>query len=234
MSDEKKPKAPELGTGKDNSDTDWVFYLQQMLNFKYQMQVVEEDGRWGAVTSNAVAHFRQHYGLGTDDVVDAATWKELGHEEKQVESVDKSATLVQATDSDLCWAAAIATLLSSKGGEHTVDKVCEDSGLGKAKHGFLEIQHLSTEKIKFTLAETAVGDAASWSSALKSHGPLLMPVNGEYHMVVVSGIRPKDDAVEIHVLDPIANKSDWLEFEQAFLVHYNISVDAEIELLAAG
>jgi hypothetical protein len=220
---EEKPKAPALGTGQPNP-TDWVFYLQQMLNFKYQMQVVEENGTWDAATANAVAHFREYYGLGSGDTVDKKTWKELGHEDEKLENVDKPATLVEEPDSDLCWASAIATVLKAKGGDHTVEKVCEEAGTGKTKQGYGEVSMFAQDK--FHLAQTGVkaDSAASWSKALKGHGPVLSPTSTDHHILVVAGIRAAEgdeEKVEIHVLDPISKQDKWLKFQEEFLETYN-------------
>ncbi len=46
---------PDLGPG-DSSE--WVSYLQQMLNHYYGESVVEENGSYDDATASAVTHFR--------------------------------------------------------------------------------------------------------------------------------------------------------------------------------
>jgi peptidoglycan hydrolase-like protein with peptidoglycan-binding domain len=65
---------PDLGLG-DSSE--WVTYLQQMLNHHYQQLVVDENGFYDDATASAVAHFRAQSGLPESNSVDAQFWDTL-------------------------------------------------------------------------------------------------------------------------------------------------------------
>jgi hypothetical protein len=69
MSDE-----PDLEPGVSS---EWVSYLQQMLNHHYQQTVVHESGTFDAATASAVAHFRTQNRLGDGSTVDTAFWDAL-------------------------------------------------------------------------------------------------------------------------------------------------------------
>ncbi|MFL6142421.1 MAG: peptidoglycan-binding protein [Labedaea sp.] len=62
---------PEL---KPGASSEWVSYLQQMLNHHYQQTVVEENGWYDDATASAVAHFRKQSGLDEGDHVDSEFW----------------------------------------------------------------------------------------------------------------------------------------------------------------
>ena len=69
MSDE-----PDLEPGVSS---EWVSYLQQMLNHHYQQTVVDENGYFDDATASAVAHFRTQSGLPEGDGVDERFWDTL-------------------------------------------------------------------------------------------------------------------------------------------------------------
>ena len=62
---------PDLTPG-DSSE--WVLYLQQMLNHHYQQEVVPENGWYDEATASAVSHFRDQNGIEKGDTVDEAVW----------------------------------------------------------------------------------------------------------------------------------------------------------------
>jgi peptidoglycan hydrolase-like protein with peptidoglycan-binding domain len=65
---------PDLASG-DSSE--WVSYLQQLLNHHYQEIVVDENGCYDDATASAVAHFRTQSGLPDGESVDAQFWDTL-------------------------------------------------------------------------------------------------------------------------------------------------------------
>ena len=65
---------PGLEPGQSS---EWVAYLQQLLNHHYQQSVVPENGEFDDTTANAVRHFRQQGGLGDGAGVDAHVWAAL-------------------------------------------------------------------------------------------------------------------------------------------------------------
>ncbi|OLF16160.1 peptidoglycan-binding domain-containing protein [Actinophytocola xanthii] len=68
---------PTLGPGQENPE-EWVKYLQEMLNWYYQMQVVSQDGEFGAQTRNAVEHLRKQLRLPDGAEVDEQVWRAIG------------------------------------------------------------------------------------------------------------------------------------------------------------
>lgn len=65
---------PDLELG---ASSEWVSYLQQMLNHHYGQLVVEEHGWYDEATGSAVAHFRQQNGLPEGTHVDDVFWDAL-------------------------------------------------------------------------------------------------------------------------------------------------------------
>jgi peptidoglycan hydrolase-like protein with peptidoglycan-binding domain len=65
---------PDLEPG---ASSEWVSYLQQMLNHHYQQTVVEENGWFDDATASAVLHFRQQSGLPESSTVDSEFWDAL-------------------------------------------------------------------------------------------------------------------------------------------------------------
>jgi hypothetical protein len=221
------PKPPRLGEGEENS-AEWVLYLQQMLNYFYQMQVVPQNGEFDHTTRHAVAHLRGHLNLSGEAIVDDELWKKLGVDEEQVEDADVDVTLV-AADEDTCWAAAFSMILAAKGEAKTVDELCG----GQRRRSATEARNAASE-LGFSASTCYAGHAGSWSGVLKAHGALWVPMpSNDQHVIVVAGIRTNDSAVEIHPLDPLYGNEDWLAFD-GFREHYGISEEDEIEVLAAS
>ena len=65
---------PDLEPG---TSSEWVSYLQQMLNHHYQQTVVAENGEFDDTTASAVAHFREQNGLANGSTVDSTFWDTL-------------------------------------------------------------------------------------------------------------------------------------------------------------
>jgi peptidoglycan hydrolase-like protein with peptidoglycan-binding domain len=65
----------------DSTETDWIKYLQQMLNYHYQSQVVTENGQYDTQTAGAVEHFRSQQGLHPGPNANAKVWEKLGVED---------------------------------------------------------------------------------------------------------------------------------------------------------
>jgi peptidoglycan hydrolase-like protein with peptidoglycan-binding domain len=65
---------PDLAPGVSS---EWVSYLQQMLNHHYQQTVVHENGSFDDATASAVAHFRQQNNLPDSSTVDSGFWNAL-------------------------------------------------------------------------------------------------------------------------------------------------------------
>ena len=65
---------PDLEPG---ASSEWVAYLQQMLNHHYQQTVVDENGWFDDATASAVAHFRAQNGLPEGSTVDSGFWDTL-------------------------------------------------------------------------------------------------------------------------------------------------------------
>ncbi len=59
----------------------WISYLQQMLNYHYQQEVVNDNGEFDGLTATAVSHFRTQNNLPAGDHVDIAFWNKLGVED---------------------------------------------------------------------------------------------------------------------------------------------------------
>jgi peptidoglycan hydrolase-like protein with peptidoglycan-binding domain len=65
---------PDLELG---ASSEWVSYLQQMLNHHYGQIVVEDTGWYDEATASAVAHFRKQNGLPEGEHVDWQFWDTL-------------------------------------------------------------------------------------------------------------------------------------------------------------
>jgi hypothetical protein len=220
-------KPPQLGDGEENS-SEWVRYLQQMLNYFYQMQVVPQNGEFDDTTRHAVAHLRDHLGLSGEAIVDDELWKQLGVEEEQVTDVDKDVTLVPA-DEDTCWAAAFSMVLAAKGETKPVDDICG----GQRRRSATEAREVAST-LGFGPSACSAGNAGSWSGVLQAHGALWVPVpSNDQHVIVVAGIRNAEAGIEIHPLDPLYGNEDWLAFDE-FCQHYGFGEQAEVEVLAAA
>ncbi|MPZ84778.1 MAG: hypothetical protein GEV28_32105 [Actinophytocola sp.] len=226
-------KAPTISKTENNTNTGWVMYLQQLLNYFYKTQVVTEDGMYGPTTDNAVAHFRELHQYSGEPVVDAEIWKLLGHEEKQLENVDKQVTLVEATDQSLSWAASFAMVLNAKGGNHEVNGLVTQVHAPESGVAAHQAKEYATT-LGLTPINCNLDDAPSWSTVLKTHGPAWFPSQADDHyVVVISGIRKQDEEVQIHVNDPTARNEQWTKFEE-FMSAFGIGDQSEYEVLVAG
>ena len=65
---------PDLAAGESS---EWVLYLQQLLNHHYQQDVVPETGWFDEATASAVSLFRDQNGLEKGDWVDETVWERL-------------------------------------------------------------------------------------------------------------------------------------------------------------
>lgn len=66
--------SPDLAPGESS---EWVLYLQQMINHHYQQAVVPESGAFDETTASAVSHFREQNGLAAGHTVDSSVWNRL-------------------------------------------------------------------------------------------------------------------------------------------------------------
>lgn len=217
----------------------WVEYLQQMLNWFYQMQVVTQDGVFGSRTQDAVAHLRGQLGLSSEALVDERFWKELegagsggsaGSGGGVGEPVDVSVQLVPG-DEETSWAAAIAMVASSNNNAQTLDTVLAASP--QRQRTATEARQIATEHFGLREQTCHGSQAESWAGVLRAHGALWVQVpNDEYHVFVVAGIRAEGDDVRIHVLDPRNNDDQWAEFPE-FCSGFQIGDGADLQVLAA-
>jgi hypothetical protein len=245
---------PTLGPGQENPE-EWVRYLQEMLNWYYQMQVVNQDGKFGAQTANAVEHLRGQLHLSDGSEVDAEVWKAIGDggsrgtgnssgaehgeqgESEQDGSEDVGAgtdvpVTLLATDPEVSWAAAIAMVATAGNNAQTVESVLERSP--QRNRTASEARQLAVEQ--FALSEkNCRGDRAeSWAGLLAAHGALWVPVpDVDDHVFVVAGIGQNGDEVQIHVLDPRTGADEWADFA-TFRDDYNMVDGVDLKVLAAG
>lgn len=77
---------PDLAPGQSS---EWVRYLQSLLNYHYQQTVVPENGEFDETTENAVRHYREQNGLSGGSTVDSEVWALLAN---QSEPSSSSAT----------------------------------------------------------------------------------------------------------------------------------------------
>ncbi|SRR6266545_6998244 len=87
---------PDLEHGVSS---EWVSYLQQMLNHHYQQTVVHESGVYDDATASAVAHYRTQNGLSDKSTVDGTFWDALlgRAEPEQGGSTDRGLTAGEVT-----------------------------------------------------------------------------------------------------------------------------------------
>lgn len=234
---DQQTKPPNLGPTEENPQP-WVEYLQQMLNWFYQMQVVSQDGVFGHQTRNAVEHLRGQLGLSAEPVVDEQLWKELegsggssGSSGEGVgDPVDISVELVSG-DEETSWAAAIAMVASSNNNPQTLDAVLAKSP--QRQRTATEARQIAAEHFGMTEQACHASQAESWAGVLRAHGALWVQVPGdEHHVFVVAGIKTEGDAVKIHVLDPRNGYNDWAEFP-TFRDDYRMTEGTDIQVLAA-
>jgi hypothetical protein len=62
---------PNLSPGQSS---DWVRYLQQMINHHYRQSVVPESGEFDGTTADTVRYLRQQNGLRDTADVDGEVW----------------------------------------------------------------------------------------------------------------------------------------------------------------
>ena len=84
------------------TSSEWVMYLQQLLNAHYQQSVVPESGEFDDETVAAVRHLRSQNGLTESDEVDQSVWTVLTGEQHTgpTSSQDPSG---EAQESQLPW-----------------------------------------------------------------------------------------------------------------------------------
>src|SRR5256885_3485281 len=128
----------------------WIAYLQQMLNYHYQQEVVPDRGEFEWLTARAVQHFREQNHLPPGSHVDREFWGKLGVEDPPEDTSHSGSgshsgdaghgggdhqgggddfadiqydnvTLVDMPDSYMSWAATLASLANTKGESYTVD-----------------------------------------------------------------------------------------------------------------
>ena len=62
---------------RPNTSSEWVLYLQQLINQYYAQSVVPESGEFDDTTASVVRHLRNQSGLGDSDLVDGSVWSLL-------------------------------------------------------------------------------------------------------------------------------------------------------------
>lgn len=232
---QQQTRPPNLGPGEPNPP-EWVHYLQELLNYFYQMQVVNLDGKYGSQTQGAVEHLRGQLHLSAEAVVDEDVWRVLegttsaSDEDGIGEDVDKSVTLVTG-DEETSWAAAIAMVTTSNGNTNDLDAVLARSP---------QRRRTAAEASRFAAAEYGLSShdchptqPQSWAGVLRAHGALWVAApNDEYWVFVVAGIRTEEgNKVKMHVLDP-RDGEDWYEFAE--IVRYYQFSEGTIQVLAGG
>ncbi|WP_156892981.1 papain-like cysteine protease family protein [Actinokineospora enzanensis] len=213
---------PDLAPG-DSSE--WVAYLQQMLNHHYQQTVVPETGDFDTTTAGAVQHFAGQNDLSSDDHVDSAFWDcLLGRAlssgttpsgTPQVTEVDFPVTLLSQPDETTCWAASMVMVLNARGEDYTVERLCTETGVDHAGKTWAEAEPIG-KQLGMSSVYCACWTEQGWSEVLSANGPLWTPVPGaDYHIIVVSGIRNGTNGAEIHVYDPWppgTGDESWMDF----------------------
>jgi hypothetical protein len=242
--------APE-GTKDEqgNAVPRWITYLQQMLNYHYQTEVVPTSGDFEWLTARAVSHFREQNELGEGAFVDIPFWSKLGVEDAPDEQpggqhngqqggqgfsdVDWGVSPVDLADASVSWAASMAIVLNTREGDLTVERLCERAGVAVERKSWHEAQTVGLGCGMYVV--TCHGAAeAEWAGILNQHGPLWVPnPNDEYHVVVVAGVVHDGDHAAIHVLDPARGSDQWLPFSD-FVSSYGITEGYQGELLALG
>jgi hypothetical protein len=69
-----------------STSSEWVLYLQQLLNHHYQETVVPESGEFDETTASVVRYLRNHNGLEDSDLVDQTVWRVLTGERQAIET----------------------------------------------------------------------------------------------------------------------------------------------------
>jgi hypothetical protein len=254
---------PPEGT-RDEHGTEvsrWITYLQQMLNYTYQMQVVMEDGHFGSMTANAVSHFREQTNLPAGEFVDKEFWLKLGVQDLAAEwdrqnagrggsgaggqqgsggssggtdfsEVDLGVSMVQANTNEACWAAALATVLNYRGESYDTDSLCEQNGQSTQEWTSLQRATAIGAQLGLNQVVCQGGTAASLAEAMSNHGPLWTPVPGnEYHVIVLAGVTANEGNPQVHVLDPTTGADSWLPMAD-LTAQYGISDAFRGEVLA--
>jgi hypothetical protein len=145
--DDKEPdKLPHLAEG--SADEKWVKYLNQMLNYYYQMQVVPEDGHYDSQTANVVSHYRGLVGLPAGTHVDKEMWLKLGVEDSHAAWEERQRTKAKS--------AQRGAAAQHGAGQHGGD------------HGSFEPQHYAVNLIPLTSAGSCW--AASMAMVLNFKG----------------------------------------------------------------
>jgi peptidoglycan hydrolase-like protein with peptidoglycan-binding domain len=67
----------DLSDLQPGDSSEYVQYLQQLLNHHYQQDVVPESGEFDDTTANAVEVFRAQNGLADGSTVDSEVWAKL-------------------------------------------------------------------------------------------------------------------------------------------------------------
>ena len=224
----------------------WITYLQQMLNYHYQTEVVPTTGDFEWLTARTVSHFREQNGLGEGTFVDIQFWNKLGVEDAPDEQqgdgqqagqgfsdVDWGVSPVDLADASVNWAACIAIVLNTREGDITVESLCERAGVAVERKSWHEAQTVGLGCGMYVV--TCHGAAeAEWAGILNQHGPLWVPnPHDEYHVMVVAGVVHDGDHAAIHVLDPARGSDHWLPFSD-FVSSYGITEGYQGELLALG
>lgn len=86
---------PDLSPG---ISSEWVLYLQQLINRHYQASVVAESGSFDEATESAVRHLREQNGLPDGSQVDDPVWAVLTGREPPVASSSSSGAAEPAAD----------------------------------------------------------------------------------------------------------------------------------------
>jgi Papain-like cysteine protease AvrRpt2 len=236
----------------------WITYLQQMLNYIYQMQVVMEHGKFDDITANAVRHFREQNHLDPGEHVDIEFWKKLGvedapahgagagagagaqqgggqHGDGSFQDVDGySVTLVQKTTEESRWAAALATVANLRGDGLTVESLCQRANTTEYEQ--IDVQRAQGVGADLGLRVVACNGATAQvlAETLYSYGPLWTPIPGDdYHQIVLAGIKANGGHPTVWVFDPATGGDSWMALTD-LASHYGINESYQANLLAAS
>ena len=231
-------KPPEISPTEHPEE--WVLYLQQMLNWFYQMQVVVQDGNFGSQTRGVVEHLRSQLGMSVEPLVDERVWKELegsgtgtgtGSGEGVGEGAEFSVQLVRGDD-ETSWAAAIAMVATSNNNTKTLEDVLAASP--QRQRTAAEAHQLATDSFGLAAHTCHTGQAESWAGVLRAHHALWVPVPGQDHyVIVVAGIKTEGDAVKVKVLDPHDGQDTWVGFTE-FCEAFHFTDGPDVEVLAGA
>ncbi|PPK67644.1 papain-like cysteine protease family protein [Actinokineospora auranticolor] len=241
---------PDLAPG-DSSE--WVAYLQQMLNHHYQQGVVGESGEFDDTTAGAVSHFADQNGLSSGDRVDSRFWDVLlgratgetgetgggdgggggGGGETGFQDIDYPVELLSQPDETTCWAASMVMVLNARGQNYTVESLCAEAGVDHQGKTWAEAEPIG-KQVGMSSVYCACWTEQGWAEVLAESGPLWTPVPGaEYHIIVVAGIRQGANGAEIHVFDPWppgAGVESWQDFA-SFTQRYEMGEGYGADLL---